>query len=64
MYAQGKVYLKGCTHEEEAAFKRMGFEGWVGVKVTEFLRRHRLVGRLILERIYRFQEYGEPLLRA
>jgi hypothetical protein len=57
----GKVYFIGCTPEEEAALKRIGFEGWAGEKTTEFFRKRRLFGRIILERIYRFQEYGEPL---
>lgn len=59
-YTNGKVYFLGCTPEEDAALKRAGFEGWMGVKMEEFFGRRHLVGRIVLERAYRFLEYGDP----
>ena len=64
IYARGKVWFIGCTREEEDVAKRAGLESWVGIRVEEFMRRHRLVGDFALRRIYRFIEYGEPLLRV
>lgn len=59
-YTHGKVYFLGCTPEEDAAFKRAGFEGWMGVKTEELFQRRHLAGGIVLERVYRFLEYGDP----
>lgn len=64
IYTHGKVWFIGCTQEEEDAAKRAGLESWVGIRVEEFMWGHRFVGDFILRRIYRFIEYGEPLLRV
>ena len=61
VFSHGKCYFIGCTPEHEAMFKRKGLEGWVGMKATEFLHRRPLLGGLVLQRIYRYEEYGEPL---
>ena len=61
-FTSGKVYFFGCTSEEDAAFKRIGFESWAGVKTEAFLRRHPLFGKFLGERVYRFLEYHDPLL--
>jgi hypothetical protein len=57
-----KVYFLGCTPEEDARAKRTGFEGWIGVKTEELFHRRQRAGKIVLERFYRFLEYGDPPL--
>jgi hypothetical protein len=55
-----KEYFLGCTPEEDARAKRKGFEGWMGLNTAEFFQRHILAGSIVLERVYRLMEYGDP----
>ena len=60
-YPHGKLHFLGCTPEEDVAFKRAGFESWVGLRTEEFLSGHPNVGKVVLERLFKYHEYREPL---
>jgi len=61
IYSNGKVYFKGCSLEQEINIRRRGLEGWVGLRISDFLNRHPLMGAVLIRRLYEHVEYGEVL---
>jgi len=60
-----KIYIAGCSPEEELGYLRMGLVDWAGDwadnAVRDFLKRHPLLPGPILRRLYMMTEYNEPI---
>lgn len=60
-YSNSREFFKGCNPQETEIIMRESFEGFMGVSVTEFLHKRPLIGRFLLERMYRHKDYGTPI---
>lgn len=61
-----KIYIAGCSPEEESIYIRKGLVDWAGDwadnAVRNFFKRHPLFPGLLLRRLYMMTEYNEPFL--
>jgi hypothetical protein len=61
-----KIYIAGCSPEEELRYIRRGLVDWAGDwadnAVRNFFKRHPLFPGPLLRRLYMVMEYNEPFL--